>query len=94
MNCADDVEEAKDSSSDDEDAKKNAALKAHYENVANDSKVATQREMVSSRLGSGRPSSGGVSSDEPLRTDINQPASNALPEDQEIVEVTEDEEEE
>jgi hypothetical protein len=88
MNCADDVNEANDSSSDGEDVKKQAALKAHYESVANDSKVATQREVVSSRLGSGRPSSSGVSSDEPLRTDNQQPLSNALPEDQEIVEVT------
>jgi hypothetical protein len=52
MNCADDVEEAKDdSSSGDEDDKKQAAPKAYYEAVADDSmesKIATLRGPIDS----------------------------------------------
>lgn len=50
---------------------------------------------VPSPMPSGRPSSSGVSSDEPLYKKESQPSDQyVLPEDDEIVEVTEEEEEE
>jgi hypothetical protein len=104
MNCADDVEDAK-NSSDDEHTDKDAAegfetkdhlnprdfsYTEHYKQVAGDSVATSQRQPAS-----GRPSSSGVSSDEPL-TKEHQPgaAQYDLPEDQEIQEATEEEEEE
>lgn len=79
MNCADDVEEAK-NSSDEEHTEKDEGAEGfetkdhlnprdfsyteHYKQVAADTVVSSHRQPAS-----GRPSSSGVSSDEPLTKD-------------------------
>jgi hypothetical protein len=92
QNCADDVEEAKDSSSDYEEDDKKGSNHLNYDKVPADS----MNESI--QAGTNRVSSAGVSSDEPL----NQPSGRLptppeqynLPEDREIQEATEEEEEE
>jgi hypothetical protein len=98
MNCADDVEDAKNSSSEDEvEDKKPAGKNQHlnYDKVNGDSMAESPR-AATGRTG-GRASSAGVSSDEPLNQPSGRqntpPETYNLPEDQEIVEVTEEEEE-
>jgi hypothetical protein len=94
MNCADDVEDAKDSSSEEEDDKKGGKDHLDYNKVAQDS----MNESI--QAATNRVSSAGVSSDDPLnqasgRLSTPPAASDQynLPEDQEIQEATEEEEE-
>jgi hypothetical protein len=101
MNCADDVEEAKNSSDDETEkdqreeqytTKDKLNPQDIYKQVASDSMVVSSRLPASGRV-DGRPSSSGVSSDEPLNKEA-QPQQYDLPEDKEIQEATEEEEEE
>jgi hypothetical protein len=91
MNAADDVEG---SSDEDENDKNQDKVAADYASVAKDS-IDVSIDAGSPGMPSGRPSSSGVSSDEPLYKKESQPSDQyVLPEDDEIVEVTEEEEEE
>lgn len=95
MNCADDVEEGKDSSSEEEEDDKKGGK--DYLKVNQDSMNASVEQCAS--MPSNRVSSAGVSSDEPLNPDqpsgrVNTPSNEyVLPEDQEIQEEDEEEEE-